>query len=104
MVIVHYAAAAGPSLCWLDPPQTAGKVHPYIFTQGQACLNRSLLPCQDSPGCRATWTATMILLKTYTIVMSAPIQNTFAPGSTVPTGQPLTSLLLQLLGPVKVAR
>jgi len=42
---------------WLSPEMTLGKEHPFMFTQCEAILCRSLLPCQDSP-------AVKILVKT----------------------------------------
>jgi len=45
-VRINYAAGPGPGLSWLEPQQTAGKKHPFLFTQGQASTNRSLFPCQ----------------------------------------------------------
>ncbi|MDP2187097.1 MAG: M1 family metallopeptidase [Sphingobacteriaceae bacterium] len=55
--IVYSTQPGARALQWLEPSQTAGKKHPFLFTQSQAILARTWLPCQDSPGLRYRYTA-----------------------------------------------
>ena len=59
------------ALQWLNPMQTAGKKLPLLFTQSQAILARTWLPCQDSPGIRFTYNATVKVPKNMLALMSA---------------------------------
>jgi len=71
-VNIHYlTTAASQALLWLDPIQTAGKIHPFLFTQGQAILTRTWIPSQDSPGIRITYDATIKVPKDLLALMSA---------------------------------
>ncbi|MBX7539641.1 M1 family metallopeptidase [Qipengyuania sphaerica] len=57
---IKIAYRSGPdaeALQWLTPEQTLGGKLPFLFSQGQAILNRTWIPTQDSPGIRQTWEA-----------------------------------------------
>ena len=71
-VTVAYATTAKSSaLQWLTPSQTAGRVHPYLFSQCQAIHARSLVPCQDVTGVKFTYKATVTVPAWATAVLSA---------------------------------
>ncbi|KAL7749856.1 Leucyl aminopeptidase yscIV [Sorochytrium milnesiophthora] len=56
---------------WLAPVQTVGKQHPYLFSQCQAIHARSMLPCQDTPLLKLTYTASVTVPAPLVALMSA---------------------------------
>ncbi|HSU14644.1 M1 family aminopeptidase/hydrolase, partial [Longimicrobium sp.] len=71
-IVVRYATTPGAAaLQWLSPEQTAGKRHPYLFSQGESILTRTWIPTQDSPGIRQTYAARITVPAGLTAVMSA---------------------------------
>lgn len=71
-VTIHYESSPeSASLQWLSPQQTAGKKHPYLYTQGQAVLTRTWIPCQDTPLKRITYSADIQTPSNLMAVMSA---------------------------------
>lgn len=77
---IHFATSPQASaLQWLEPAQTDGGTHPYLFSQCQAIHARSVMPCQDTPLARFTFHATVTVPEDLTVVMAA------APGEAVPS-------------------
>jgi aminopeptidase N len=84
IVVSYDSAPGGAALQWLTPDQTAGKRKPYLFSQGEAILNRTWIPTQDSPGIRQTWTARIVAPEDLKAVMSAEMLT--PDGEPVPGG------------------
>lgn len=71
-VAVYYSTSPeAEALMWLDPEQTAGKQHPFLFTQSQAILARTWVPCMDAPAVRFTYSADIQCDAQYLPLMSA---------------------------------
>jgi leukotriene-A4 hydrolase len=71
VTIDYETTAASSALQWLSPEQTAGREYPYLFTQCQAIHARTLVPCQDEPSVKMTYSAVVNVPTWATCVMSA---------------------------------
>ena len=70
---IHIDYATSPeavALQWLEPSQTSGE-RPFLYSQSQPNLARTWIPCQDSPGVRMTYEATIRVPRGMMAVMSA---------------------------------
>lgn len=56
---------------WLKPSQTHDKKHPFMFSQSQAILARTWLPCMDVPAVKFTYNAIVNYPSELNAVMSA---------------------------------
>lgn len=62
VVRVHYSTTPESSgIQWFEPEQTQGKKHPYVYTQCEAILARTLVPCQDTPEVKCPYSISITL-------------------------------------------
>lgn len=78
-IAIHYSTSPdAPAFLWVPASQTMDKVAPFLFTQGQAILTRSWIPCQDSPGIRFPYSARITVPKGMMALMSASNPDTIS--------------------------
>ena len=71
LTISYTTSPTCTALNWLTPAQTSDGTHPYMFSQCEAIHARSLFPCQDTPGNRATYSAKVTAPHPLQVLMSA---------------------------------
>lgn len=53
---IEYSTSPNSSgLVWMEPEQTAGGKHPYLYSHSEAIHSRAIFPCQDTPSVKAPY-------------------------------------------------
>jgi len=96
--IVYETIANAAALQWVSPPQTHDKKEEFLYSQSQAILARSWVPCQDAPAVKFTYTAKIKTKPGYLALMSAtnPQEVKESGIYTFEMDQPISSYLLAL--------
>ncbi|XP_059059571.1 leukotriene A-4 hydrolase-like isoform X2 [Achroia grisella] len=94
--IKYVTAPSASALQWLEPSQTSGKKHPYLFSQCQPIHARSILPCQDTPAVKFTYDAEVTAPEEFTVLMSALRSEAKNNKTTFRQPVPIPSYLLAL--------
>ncbi len=98
-IIINYQTQPNcPALQWLNAEQTHDKTDEFLYSQSQAILARTWVPCQDAPAVKFTYTAKITTKPGYLALMSATNpQKIKADGVyTFEMEQPISSYLLAL--------
>ena len=101
IAVVYQTSPGADALQWLAPAQTAGRRHPYLYSQGQAILTRTWIPTQDSPGIRQTYTARIVVPRELRALMSA--EHLTPDGVETPEGRAFEFRLTDAIPPYLIA-
>jgi leukotriene-A4 hydrolase len=71
-VMIHYTTSPEAiAMQWFEPEMTLGRRHPFVYSQCQAIHARSIIPCQDTPRVRVSYSAAVTVPEKLSVVMSA---------------------------------
>mmetsp|Transcript_16064 Transcript_16064/g.27698 ORF Transcript_16064/g.27698 Transcript_16064/m.27698 type:complete len:619 (-) Transcript_16064:380-2236(-) len=73
--IYYSTTARSEGIVWMEPHQTLGKKHPFVFTQCEAILARTLFPCQDTPAVKCPCTISVTVPSPLVAVCSGIAQS-----------------------------
>lgn len=77
--IMYHTTPNCTALQWLHPGQTKDGLFPFLFSQCQAIHARTMLPCQDTPSSRFTYSAHVKIADRFAhsiqVVMSANVRT-----------------------------
>lgn len=98
VLISYQTSPEAAALQWVTPAQTHDKKEEFLYSQSQAILARSWVPCQDAPAVKFTYTAKIKTKPGYLALMSAtnPQTDNETGEYTFEMEQPISSYLLAL--------